>query len=114
MDVPQYALDMSWVVISKPSGRQVRRSNVTVKVPHVVGKLCKLMNELIDRFEKAGDHVMGNERFCNIRYLSVCPSLGMMDMGEDWNGPMRASIVAFEAGLMCWPTCISFCMTFVK
>ena len=48
----------------------MKRSDVTVKVPQVVGKLCKLMKELIDEFGKVGDDVIGNKRFCNIWYLS--------------------------------------------
>ena len=71
MGVLRYASDTSWVVISELGGRQVRRSDVTVKVPQVVGKLCELMKELIDEFGKAGDGVIGNKRFCNIQYLSV-------------------------------------------
>ena len=71
-----------------------------MNVPHVVGKLWELMKELIDGFGKAGDGMMGNNKFCNIQYLFVHPGLGMIDMGDDQNGLMRASIVAFEAGPM--------------
>ena len=98
---------MSLVAISELGGRQMRRSDVTVNMPHVVGKLWELMKELIDGFGKAGDGVMGNDKFCNIRYLFACPGLGMIDMGDDWNGLMRVSIVAFEAGPMYLPVWIS-------
>lgn len=101
--MPQYASDMSLVVISELGGRQVSRSDVTVKVPQVVGKFCELINELIDGFRNVDDGVMGNDKFCNIQYLSVHPSLGMIDMGEDWNGPIRVSIVAFEVEPMYLP-----------
>ena len=37
-----------------------------VKVPQVVGKLCELMNKLIDRFGNVDDGAMGNDKFCNI------------------------------------------------
>ena len=87
---------------------------MTVKVPQVMGKLCELIKELMDEFGKAGDGVIGNDRFCNIQYLSAHPGLGMIDMGEDRKGPMRASIVAFDAGLMYLLVWISLCMTFVK
>ena len=85
----------------------MRRSDVNVNVPHVVEKLWELMKELIDGSGKAGDRVMGNDIFCNIQYLFTCPALGMIDMGDDWNGPMRVSIVAFEAGPMYVPVWIS-------
>ena len=114
MGVPQYASDPSWVTISELGGRQVKRSDVIVKVPQVVGKLCKLMKEFIDKFGKVGDGVIGNKRFCNIQYLSAQPGLGIIDMREDWKGLMRALIVTFDTGPMYLPVWILFCMTFVK
>ena len=95
------------MAISELGGRQMRGSDVTVNVPHVVKKLWELMKELIDGFGKTGDRVMGNNKFCNIRYLFAHPGLGMTDMGDDWNGPMRTLIVAFEAGPMYLPVWIS-------
>ena len=98
--MPQYTSHMSLVVVSELGGRQVSRSDVMVKVPQVAGKLCELMNKLNDGFGNVDDGVMGNDKFCNIQYLSVCPGLGMIDIGEDWNRPIRVSIVTFEVGLM--------------
>ena len=54
----------------------MRRSDLTVKVPQVVGKLCELINELIDGFGKVDDGMIGNDKFCNIWYLSAHPGLG--------------------------------------
>jgi hypothetical protein len=48
-----------------------------------------LGNELLG---ECGNELLGecgNEKFCTIRNLPVLPGLGIIERGEDWNGPIK-------------------------
>ena len=52
---------MSLVVIYELGGRCMSMREVTVNIPHVVGKSDELMVELMEGFRNAGEGLIGNE-----------------------------------------------------
>jgi hypothetical protein len=57
--------------------------------PHAVGKLLALMEEFTEGLGNELFGECGNEKFCTIRNLPVLPGLGIIERGEDWNGPIK-------------------------
>lgn len=58
-------------------------------LPHEAGKSFGLTDELMEGLGKRGRGEMGYEKFCTNLYLPGRPGLGIMDMGDVWNGPIR-------------------------
>jgi hypothetical protein len=68
--------------------------------PQVVGKSVALMNELIEGLGKAGLGLWGKEKFCTNLNLPGLPGFGMIESGDDWNGPIRLKRVGVSKGPM--------------
>ena len=62
---------------------------MALKVPHVHGKSLALMDELMEA--RDGEAVCGCEKLWTARNLPGLPGLGMMEIGDVWKDPMRAS-----------------------
>jgi len=75
---------------------------IVEKVPHVHGKSCELMVELIDEIRFVEDWRRW-EKSCTVRYFPGFPGLGTRERGEDWKGPIMASSSFLEKGLMYRP-----------
>ncbi len=65
-------------------------------VPQVQGKCEEVMSALMERVP--GAPVYGDEKFCTIWNLPGLCSLGMIDRGEVWKGPMQSSTCCCEKG----------------
>ena len=74
--------------------------NMVEKFPHVQGIKSAVITLLIDGLGKRGDVWMGKEKFCTKRNFPGLPGLGIRESGNDWKGPMAASIVAKGSGPM--------------
>src|SRR5216684_1800607 len=69
---------------------------MVLNVPQVQGKCEEVMSALMEQVPDA--LVYGDEKFCMILYLPGLCSLGMMERGEVWKGPMRSSTCCCEKG----------------
>jgi hypothetical protein len=76
--------------------------------PQVVGKFSALMYKLIEGLGKEAVGMIGNEKFCMILNFFAFPSLGIMDRGDDWNGPIKSFRVSVGKGPMSRPFSSSF------
>jgi len=69
-------------------------------LPHVVGKPSAAMCRFMDGLGKRGEGLVGKEKFCITRNFPGRPCFGMMERGEDWNGPKVFSIKGRGKGPM--------------
>ena len=83
-----YALATSWTTDSVPQDRDAMRALIVEKVPQVQRNWDASIAELINRL---GDWYRGYDKFCMMWNLPGCSGLGIIDMGEDWKGPISAS-----------------------
>jgi hypothetical protein len=89
---------MSLVAASEPGGRCAISWYTTENFPQVVGKLFASMREFTDGFRKGVLLECGKEKFWISLQFPGLPGLGMMDIGEDWKGPIRCSSASAEKG----------------
>lgn len=73
---------------SVPGGRCDANKYTMENLPHVAGKSWELMKELMEGLEKEDLGFSGWEKFWTNLNLPGCPSLGIIDKGDDWKGPM--------------------------
>src|SRR5258708_8282143 len=69
---------------------------MVLNVPQVQGKCEEVMSALMEQVPDA--LVYGDEKFCTILYLPGLCSLGMMERGEVWKGPMQSYTCYCEKG----------------
>ena len=92
-----YALATSQIEAWDPSGNLKMMRDTVEKVPHVQGKSCRLIAELIDETGFVDDW-HGWEKSCTPQNLPGFPGLGTRERGDDWKGPMIDSRSACKKG----------------
>ena len=90
MGIVRYASATSRMAAWEPGGRLKMVKQMVAKVPHVQGYMSASMELLMEATSGVG--VRGKEKLWTARYLPGFPALGTHDRGDDWKGPIRASI----------------------
>lgn len=98
--IVRYASATSRVAACDPSGRRAISKNMVENFPHVHGSRSVVKALLMDGLGKRCEVWMGNEKFCTKRNLPNLPGLGINESGDDWNGPIAASIAVKGRGPM--------------
>lgn len=80
----------------------------------MAGKLSTHTVEFIEGDGKVGDVLIGKEKFCINQNLSGLPSLGAMEMGEVWKGPIKGVSEVNMNGPMYLSLSSSFYIVFSK